>query len=255
MSNTKRVDKDLFSEQHYLGKPAADEDRIVSRRITVLERYPEFFNSSLSCIEAGCGGGATITKIANRFNKSVGVDIYDYSKQFEAQKQKNKAFNCEFKQVDLEKQKLTEQFDRLISFEVIEHLKSEDSVAAYYEVLKDGGLAAITVPNKWWIFETHGAKLPLLPWNRVPFFSWLPRTIHERYANARIYTTDRIVKLMEKNGFTVIDYSYITAPMDVLKEGRLKRFLVKNVFKGDSTRIPFLSTSIFVLAQKITANG
>lgn len=255
MSNTKRVDKDLFREEHYLGKPADDEDKIISRRISVLERYPEFFNRSLSCVEVGCGGGATITRVANRFKQSLGIDIFDYSKQFGQQKEKNNADNCEFRQVDLEKEKLAAQYDRLISFEVIEHLKNEDSVAAYCDALKEGGLAAITVPNKWWIFETHGARLPLLPWNRVPFFSWLPRRIHERYANARIYTVDRIVSLLKKNGFTVIDYCYITAPMDVLKEGRLKKFLVKNIFKNDSTRFPILSTSIFVMAQKKPING
>jgi hypothetical protein len=43
--------------------------------------------------------------------------------------------------------------------------------------------------------------------------------------------------------------------MDVLKEGALKRFLVRNIFKGDNTAIPFLSTSIFVLAQKKRRNG
>jgi 2-polyprenyl-3-methyl-5-hydroxy-6-metoxy-1,4-benzoquinol methylase len=255
MSNTKRIDKDLFREQHYLGKPAGDEDKIISRRIAVLERYPEFFNRSLTCIEAGCGSGATITRIANRFSKSVGVDIFDYSNSFEQQKQKNAAVDCEFKKIDLEKEKLNDQFDRLISFEVIEHLKNESSVSAYYDLLRDGGLAAITVPNKWWIFETHGAKLPLLPWNRVPFFSWLPRPVHERYANARIYTINRIVKLLQNCGFAIVDYCYITAPMDVLKESPIKRFLVKNIFKGDTTRIPFLSTSIFVMAQKKTGNG
>ena len=255
MSNTKRVDKDLFSEEHYLGKPADDEDKIINRRINILERYPEFFNRSLTCVEAGCGSGATITKIANRFSKTTGIDIFDYSSQFEKQKLKNGALNCEFRKIDLEKEKLNEQFDRLISFEVIEHLRSEDSISAYYNIVKEGGLAAISVPNKWWIFETHGAKLPLLPWNRVPLFSWLPRRIHERYANARIYTINRIVKLMEEHGFTIIDYCYITAPMDVLKEGALKNFLVKNIFKGDTTRVPFLSTSVFVLAQKKITNG
>lgn len=255
MSNTNRVDKDLFTEDHYLGKPADDEDKIIIRRISLLERYPGFFNRSLTCIEVGCGSGATITKIANRFSKAIGIDIFDYSLQFEEQKIKNDALNCEFKKVDLEKESIHEQFDRLISFEVIEHLKSEDSISAYYDAIKNGGLAAISVPNKWWIFETHGAKLPLLPWNRVPFFSWLPRKIHERYANARIYTINRIVKLMEKHGFTIIDYCYITAPMDVLKEGPLKKFLVNSIFRGDSTRIPFLSTSIFVLAQKKIKNG
>ena len=255
MSNTGRVDKNLFREDHYLGKPADDEDKIISRRIGVMERYPEFFNKTLTCIEVGCGGGATITRIANKFERSVGIDIFDYSNEFEIQKQKNNAQNCEFRKVDLESEKLSETFDRLVSFEVIEHLKSEDSIAAYYNILNDGGMAAISVPNKWWVFETHGAKLPVLPWNRVPFFSWLPKKIHERYANARIYTAGRITRLLEKHGFTVIDTCYITAPMDVLKEGRLKRFLVKNVFGNDTTNVPILSTSIFLMAQKKFRNG
>ena len=170
MSNTGRVDKSLFSGDHYLGKPAGDEDKIISRRINILERYPEFFNQSLSCIEAGCGSGATITRIANRFNKSVGIDIFDYSAPFEENRRRNGAINCEFRQLDTERELPPEQFDRLISFEVIEHLKSEDAIGSYNKMLKPGGLAAISVPNKWWVFETHGAKLPLLPWNRVPFF-------------------------------------------------------------------------------------
>lgn len=255
MSNTGRVDTKLFRDDHYLGKPADDEDKIISRRISVMERYPEFFNKTLSCIEVGCGGGATITRIANKFYKSVGIDIFDYSSEFEQQEQKNGAQNCEFRKVDLESETISEKFDRLVSFEVIEHLKSEDSIAAYFKILNDGGMAAISVPNKWWVFETHGAKLPLLPWNRVPFFSWLPRKIHERYANARIYTAGRITRLLEKHGFTVIDSCYITAPMDVLKESRLKKFLVKNVFRNDTTTVPMLSTSIFLMAQKKFANG
>jgi 2-polyprenyl-3-methyl-5-hydroxy-6-metoxy-1,4-benzoquinol methylase len=255
MSNTSRVDKTLFAGSHYLGKPADDEDKIISRRINIVERYPEFFNSLYDCIEVGCGSGATITRVAKRFNKCLGIDIFDYSNEFALQKEKNNAINAEFRQIDLEKEILNEKFDRLISFEVIEHLQNENSIAAYSALLKPGGLAAITVPNKWWVFETHGARLPLLPWNRVPFFSWLPQFIHERYANARIYTTQRIIRLLQKNGFTVIDHCYITAPMDVLKEGKLKKFLTKNIFKGDSTKIPVLSTSIFILAEKKVTNG
>jgi 2-polyprenyl-3-methyl-5-hydroxy-6-metoxy-1,4-benzoquinol methylase len=250
MSKSPRVDKKLFQDEHYLGRPADDDDKIITRRIEIMERYPEFFNRDMNCIEIGCGSGATITRVANRFKKCLGIDIFDYSASFAEKKQAHEAFNADFKRLDLENEKLNEQFDRLISFEVIEHLKNEDSVASYYEILKEGGMAAISVPNKWWIFETHGAKLPLLPWNRVPFFSWLPKFIHERYANARIYTAARIVELLERHGFTIVDYCYITAPMDVLKEGKLKRMLVKHVFKNDTTTVPMLSTSIFVMAQK-----
>ncbi len=75
MSNTKRVDTALFRNEHYLGKPAGEADRIVTRRISVLERYPEFFGGALSCVEVGCGSGATVTRLASRFRTSLGVDI------------------------------------------------------------------------------------------------------------------------------------------------------------------------------------
>jgi 2-polyprenyl-3-methyl-5-hydroxy-6-metoxy-1,4-benzoquinol methylase len=252
MSNTDRVDTSLFKDDHYLGKPADDTDKIITRRIDILNRYPDFFRNDLDLVEVGCGNGATVTRIAKRFRACTGVDIFDYKKEFEHQQVKNQAYNAVFTQIDLEKETLPVKFDRLISFEVIEHLTSEDSVEKYNELLNEGGLAAISVPNKWWIFETHGARLPLLPWNRVPFFSWLPRPIHERFANARIYTRNRILGLLRKHDFEIIDSCYITAPMDVLKEGRLKTFLTKNIFRSDTTSIPFLSTSIFVLAKKKT---
>jgi hypothetical protein len=89
-----------------------------------------------------------------------------------------------------------------------------------------------------------------LPWNRVPFFSWLPRPIHEKYANARIYTKKRITTLLKQHGFSIVSARYITAPMDVLPEGKFKNFMIKNFFNTDTTSIPFKSTSIFVVARK-----
>jgi 2-polyprenyl-3-methyl-5-hydroxy-6-metoxy-1,4-benzoquinol methylase len=250
MANTERVDKELFRDEHYLGKPADDVDRIISRRINILEQYPQFFDANADLIEVGSGGGATITRLANRFRSALGIDIFDYADAYRQQQVKNNDQKSGFKKLDLEKEALPGQYDRLISFEVIEHLKSDDSIAKYNELLRPGGLAAITVPNKWWIFETHGAKLPILPWNRVPFFSWLPTPIHERFANARIYTRSRIIRLFKKHGFEIIDAVYVTAPMDVLKEGRLKDFVTRNIFGNDTTRSPFLATSVFVLAKK-----
>jgi 2-polyprenyl-3-methyl-5-hydroxy-6-metoxy-1,4-benzoquinol methylase len=250
MANTERVDKDLFRDKHYLGKPADDIDKIISRRISILELYPQFFDADSDLIEVGSGSGATITRLANRFRSALGIDIFDYSAAYKEQQQKNNDTVSSFRKLDLEQEDLPGTYDRLISFEVIEHLKSDDSISRYNELLRPDGLAAITVPNKWWIFETHGAKLPLLPWNRVPFFSWLPTAVHERYANARIYTRNRIVRLFEKHGFTIVDTVYVTAPMDVLKEGRLKNFVTKNIFRNDTTTSPFLATSVFVLAKK-----
>ncbi len=191
--------------------------------------------------------------LSDKMKKCVGIEITnEHEADFNDYKETKNIQNCEYKIVDVVKTQATEQFDRIISFEVIEHLSDESGLKFYFDSLKDDGILAITVPNKWWIFETHGANLPLLPWNRVPFFSWLPRPIHERFSNARIYTKKRIEQLLEKHGFTITSSTYITAPMDVLPKGKLKDWVINNIFNTDTTKVPFMSTSIFVVAKKNT---
>ena len=244
-----RVDETLFDGEHYLGKPADSTDKIITRRVELTKEIPGFCNKDLKLLEIGCGNGATLLLMANEMKSCLGVDVFDHTAEFNKVKAEKGISNCEVMLKDIEREDLNEQFDRLICFEVIEHFNDDSTVKRFTRWLKPGALCAISVPNKWWVFETHGAKLPLLPWNRVPFFSWLPMFIHERFANARIYTKARIINLLEKNGFEILETKYITAPMDVLKEGALKRFLLKYIFKNNTTGIPFLSTSIFVVAR------
>lgn len=247
-----RVPDALFdSTGHYLGRPADFDDKIVKRRLHLVKNIPNFIGKDFTLLEIGCGNGASMFGLHDKMKECLGIDITDeHLSAFNKYKEKNNIVNCEFLLLDIEKNTPPKTFDRIISFEVIEHLENEDSVSFYYDALKEDGILAISVPNKWWIFETHGAKLPLLPWNRVPFFSWLPRPIHERYANARIYTKKRIVNLLKKHGFTIIATNYITAPMDVLPEGKLKDFVVNNIFNTDTTKVPFKATSLFIVAKK-----
>jgi SAM-dependent methyltransferase len=145
-------------------------------------------------------------------------------------------------------------FDLAYSFEVVEHVEDERrTLQEIHRVLKADGEFLITVPNKWWVFETHGARLPLLPWNRVPFFSWLPSPLHSRWAHARIYRRSRILRLLDQEGFTVLGDAYVTAPMDVLPVPALQRFLRRTVFRTDATHIPFLATAIMVHCRRRNA--
>ncbi|MFH0733058.1 MAG: methyltransferase domain-containing protein [bacterium] len=246
------VDKTRFSGSIYLGLPANFNDKIILRRINLIDTIPDFYNKNLNMVEVGCGNGATSLRLAEKFNKIDCLDISPLNQNdFENYKNKLHVHNCNFSIVNIENQnELKNKYDRLICFEVIEHFSDDSSVSKLFDMLKSGGKAAITVPNKWWIFETHGAKLPFLKWNRVPFFSWLPKPIHQKYANARIYTSSRIVKLLQNAGFIVKDVKYITAPMDVLKEGKLKDLLTNFLFKNNTTKIPIFSTSIFISAEK-----
>jgi SAM-dependent methyltransferase len=252
MTHKERVPKELFKQDgHYLGRPADMTDRIIQRRLNLTKKFPGFIGKDLSLLEIGCGNGASMFGLSQDFDKLIGVEINsDHQKEFELYRKENNIANCEFRVFDIENNPPFEQFDRVISFEVIEHLTSEDSVKFYADTLKENGLLAISVPNKWWIFETHGAKLPILPWNRVPFFSWLPRFLHEKWANARIYTKKRIRTLLEKHGFEILQISYVMAPMDVLPKGRFKNFVIKYFFNSDITKIPFKSTAIFVVGRK-----
>ena len=116
--------------------------------------------------------------------------------------------------------------------------------------LKPGGVLAISVPNKWWIFETHGAYLPLLRWNRVPFLSWLPQFIHRRIARARNYKKSDILYVLKQAGLEIVNAHYITAPMDRLRPPRLQQLARHWLFRASSTSVPFLAPSILVVARK-----
>ncbi len=252
MRYTKRIPDQLFQEDgHYLGRPADFGDRIVLRRVKLVEAITNFTGKNFSLLDVGCGNGASMFLLSEKMKNCVGIEITnEHENEFNSYKKKKKIQNCEYRILDVIERKPEEKFDRIISFDVIEHLSDESGIQFYFDSLKDDGIMAISVPNKWWIFETHGAKLPLLPWNRVPFFSWLPKLIHERFANARIYTKRRIKKLLEKYRFDVIESHYITAPMDVLPEGKFKDWIIMSIFNEDTTRIPFKATSIFFVAKK-----
>jgi 2-polyprenyl-3-methyl-5-hydroxy-6-metoxy-1,4-benzoquinol methylase len=252
MSNTSRVDKALFEAEHYLGKPADNNDLLVWRRIDLVKAYPGFLDSNLDMVEIGCGNGNTAVPMAKHFKSVMGLEYASvHAQEFEALRAAQGAENAAFGVWDIMAKPYEPAADRLVSFEVIEHLPSDDGVANYAKSLKVGGIAAISVPNKWWIFETHGAKLPLLPWNRVPFFSWLPRPLHERWAHARIYTKQRICSLLEQHGFEIEKVEYIMAPMDVIKWGPLQRFLRRWVFNSHTTKIPFKAVSILVFCKRV----
>ncbi len=253
MSYKARIPKQLFKDDgHYLGRPADFDDRIIHRRVRLLRSIPNFTGKALDLLEIGCGSGATMFLLAPEMKFCQGIEVTDeHLQDFLRYKTENNIENCDYKIVDVVQSYPQRQYDRIVSFEVIEHLADEQAGLTFFKnALKDDGILAISVPNKWWIFETHGARLPLLPWNRVPFFSWLPRPIHERFAHARIYTKSRIRKLLESHDFEIERMEYITAPMDVLPDGKFKNWLINTIFKNDTTLIPFKSTSIFVVAKK-----
>ena len=236
-----------------LGKPAELDDFIITRRINIVRSHDGFFNNTKSLLDIGCGNGGSLFKIYPHFKSCHGIDFVDENIITLQNSIKSENINnCTASIHDIDNAIVKDSYyDRAVSFEVLEHVKDEKSTLSnIYKSLKNGALFAISVPNKWWIFETHGAYLPLLPWNRVPFFSWLPKKIHSRFAKARIYTKTNVCKLLQEQGFNILSVHYVTAPMDVIKWKWIKSLLRKTIFRGDTTKFPILSTSIMVICKK-----
>ncbi len=234
-----------------LGKPASYGDYVLTRRMRLIDAMTHFRGRRL--LDVGCGNGAQTMHHLERFGRVAALDVVrDHLRVLRAELQARQHAHCLPVLYDGSHMPFPDAaFDCVVSIETLEHVGSEsETLREIHRVLEPGGSLVLSVPNKWWIFETHGASLPLLPWNRVPFFSWLPDSIHARFARARIYTRRRITSLLGAHGFEVQETRYCTAPMDVVKNTALAGALRRTLFRGDSTPVPFLATSIFVVARR-----
>jgi len=239
------------------GKSAESTDLLIERRHRLVQPFVGEHNGML--LDFGCGTGAQTLLFSGEFKSIVGVDvdrasIHTFQSTID---QRDLSGHMEAIEYDGRTVPLPDaSVDFAISFEVLEHVIDERrALEELHRVLKPGARLALSVPNRWWIFETHGAALPLLKWNRVPFFSWLPKPLHDRWARARIYSRGEIVAKLRAAGFEVIETMYITAPMDMVKNPRVQRVLRGTVFRGDRTALPILSTAVLVIATRNAAQS
>ena len=234
------------------GIPAARGQFILQRRARLIRPLLPVPCGHL--VDFGCGNGAQTLLFAGDCDRLTGVDV-------------SEEFLTEFRR-EISARGLEDRMeavasgggpiplpdgsaDVVTSFTVLEHVP--DEMAALREmrrILRPGGKMIITVPNRWWIFETHGADLPLLPWNRVPLVSWWPKKLHDRWARARIYRRREIEKLLVQSGFNIESSFRMTAPMDMISWEPLRRFVRSTLFRFDRAPTPFQATEIVVAATR-----
>jgi len=231
------------------GKPAGEDDLILQRRFRLARRHHDARGGTL--LDFGCGTGTQTSLFRPLVDQVIGVDIDPaFLSAFDARFPDDpgwRSLRYDGFEIPLE----DASADVLTSFEVLEHVEDEGrALDEMVRILRPGGSLILSVPNRWWIFETHGADLPLLPWNRVPFLSWLPKALHDRWAHARIYRRREIVAKLQTRGFRIRHSGYITAPMDVVSWAPLRQALRGSVFREDETSIPFLATAVLVVAER-----
>ena len=234
------------------GKPAAADQLILQRRLRLLRPFlPETCGH---LVDFGCGNGAQTVLLAPWCDRVSGVDINpEFLAEFTAGIAAHNlggrvtALRLDDGRIPL----VAGTADIVTSYTVLEHVPDEQAaLAEMFRVLKPGGRLILSVPNRWWIFETHGCDLPLLPWNRVPLVSWWPKAWHDRWARARIYRLREIEQKVAAAGFRVEARFRMTAPMDMIGNKTWRRLARATLFRPDRAVFPVQATENFIVAER-----
>jgi ubiquinone/menaquinone biosynthesis C-methylase UbiE len=234
------------------GIPASTGQLILERRSRLVR--PLFPEHGGHLVDFGCGNGAQAFFFVADFDRLTGVDISeafleDFRREIAARGQIGcmEAVATGGGPIPLPDASV----DVVTSFTVLEHVPDQQAaLAEMHRILRPGGRLIISVPNRWWIFETHGADLPLLPWNRVPLVSWWPKKLHDRWARARIYRRREIEEILVQAGFAIETSFRMTAPMDMIPWAPLRRLVRSVLFRPDRAPTPFQATEIIVAATR-----
>ena len=199
-------------------------------------------------LDYGSGNGANTTLFHGDFDRVDGIDVEP--ERVQEATAKNPHPNVRYSLYDGDHIPGDRAYDAIVSFEVLEHTKSDAaSLAEIFRRLKVGGVFMCTVPNKFYLMETHGFRFPyddVVPYNRIPFLNLLPQAVYDRFGNARIYTRRQIVGLVAEAGFSVMSSGYLRAPLDKLKNPRFQA-LARRVM----ARLPdAMGVSVWVVATK-----
>lgn len=133
------------------------------RIIKLLSRNMDL--SKATVLDIGTGSGDIAHKFAKVCKEVVSVDLYD-------ERVEKKGYI--FKPVHDESLPFKgDTFDVVISNHVIEHVPNQElHLSEALRVLKTGGRLYLATPNKIWLTDPH---------YKLPFISWLPRGISDKY--------------------------------------------------------------------------
>jgi ubiquinone/menaquinone biosynthesis C-methylase UbiE len=216
-----------MSTERFLGTPIRYGYTGVQKRLSAARRFAGWEGADV--LDVGCGNGAYTIEMARDAAFVCGVDV-EPERLAEFAERAAWLSHVTIALASGERLPMPDaSFDVVFCIETLEHVVSErEALAEMRRVLRPGGTLLLTVPNKWYPLETHGLRG--LRWsNYYPFASWLPRPLHMRWANARIYTAREIHALLAETGWRDIRIDWMLPPLDMLRpavlQGPLRRIL------------------------------
>jgi ubiquinone/menaquinone biosynthesis C-methylase UbiE len=124
-----------------------------------------YVKSRNSLLDYGSGTGANTVLFKDDFKQITGLEVENnFFNEAEKIKKEMKIENIKYELYDGNTIPYSPgYFDAIVSYEVIEHTQNDFvSLKELCRVLKKNGRLIITVPNKWYLMETHGFDIPYL---------------------------------------------------------------------------------------------
>ena len=235
----------------YRGVPVAISGKEVGLHLRL--KLLENVKLGKTILSVGCGLATDLNALGRANCTTLGID--PERKFLDKGKKKNNADNL-IQGIGEQLPLADNSIDLVLLFEVLEHvINPEETIRELHRVLKPSGCLFVTVPNKFYFVETHGAKICnttiFLAGVGVPFFSMCPTFIRKKFEKARIFDQAAIMLLLRSNRFDPFRMEYLMPPLDILKQTSLTLSLGKCLFR--LSKIPVVKmfgANIMVLSRK-----
>lgn len=176
------------------------------RHLFAYQHAAKTLSKSMTVLDLGFGDGYGTKHLSGQCGKAIGVEVDPDAVRHASRKYGSD--RCEFQVYDGKKLPFEDaMFDRIISFQVIEHVPDElNYVKEIARVLKPGGSFIVTTPNKRIRLRPNQK-----PWNKFHFREYYPEEL----------------EALLKQGFRTVEVKGVKAkePLQTIETERVKQYL------------------------------
>ena len=143
----------------------------------------------------------------------------------------------------------------VLSHEVWEHVNDDRAAAREaVRILRPGGRLVVFVPNRLWLFETHGVYWRgVYHFGNIPLVNWLPDALRNKLApHVRAYTGKQLRALFEGLPVRVIVHTQVFPGYDNIVKRRpvVGRILRALTYTAERTPLRVFGLSHLLVVEK-----
>jgi len=171
-------------------------------------------------LEVGCGAGYGSHYLSKSCKEIIGIDVE--KEAIDHAQAKYTTANCSFKEYNGSNIPYDDNyFDFIVSFQVIEHVDNDAAfVNELKRVLKPGGAAFITTPNK-----TYRLKPGQKPWNRYHKREYYPKELEN--VLRKIFSDVKVWGVFGNDEITKIEFNRVKTGflLSIVARLQIRRFI------------------------------